>query len=181
MKLRNRILHILIAAGLIFVSVLLILLSVEGTKLIALIMGFSLLIYGIRSLVAFFIKFRYIVGGRMQLYIGIIVMDLGLLIISSFGSANFKGSNYLILIYLLGFRLVTGGIGVARAIEAKKNGAPWKIRLAAGIVSLATVLLGIIFFTDPESVVDIYVLGLLFSAVEHFIAAFRREKVVSIA
>jgi uncharacterized membrane protein HdeD (DUF308 family) len=176
MKIYNRILHILIAVGLLFVILLLGILGPEGTKLIALIIGISLIIYGIRSLVAFFLKFRFIVGGRMQLYIGIIVMDLGLLILSSF-----SGSNVLILIYLLGFRLVTGAIGVARALEAKKNGAPWKIRLAAGIISLATVLLGIIFFMDPEVVVDIYCLGLLFSAVEHFIAAFRRNKVVTIA
>jgi uncharacterized membrane protein HdeD (DUF308 family) len=176
MKLHNRILHILIAAGLLFLAVLLVLLGVEGTKMIALIMGFYLLIFGIRSLVAFLIKFRLIVGGRMQLYIGIISMDLGLLIISSS-----SGSNFLILIYLLGFRLITGVIGVARAMEAKKNGAPWKVRLAGGIISLITVILGLIFFMDPEVVVDIYVLSLLFSVVEHFIAAFRRDKVVTIA
>ena len=112
----------------------------------------------------------------MQLYIGIVVMDLGLLIISSS-----SGSTILILIFLLGFQLVTGAIGVARALEARKNGAPWKVRLAGGIVSLVTVILGIIFFRDPENVVDIYCLGLIFSAVEHIITAFRREKVVTIA
>ena len=176
MKIHNRILHILIAVGLIFIVVLLGLLGNDGTKLIALIMGISLLIYGIRSLVAYFLKFRCIVGGRMQLYIGIVVMDLGLLIISSS-----SGSTILILILLLGFQLVTGAIGVARALEARKNGAPWKVRLAGGIVSLVTVILGIIFFRDPENVVDIYCLGLIFSAVEHIITAFRREKVVTIA
>ena len=173
MKIHNRILHILIAVGLIFIVVLLGLLGNDGTKLIALIMGISLLIYGIRSLVAYFLKFRCIVGGRMQFYIGIVVMDLGLLIISSS-----SGSTILILIFLLGFQLVTG---VARALEARKNGAPWKVRLAGGIVSLVTVILGIIFFRDPENVVDIYCLGLIFSAVEHIITAFRREKVVTIA
>ena len=176
MKIHNRILHILIAIGLVFVALLLAFLGEKGKNLIALIMGFSLLINGIRCLVAYFIKYRYTVGGRMQLYIGIISMDLGLVIISSF-----NGSSILILIYLLGFRLVTGGIGVARAMEARKAGAPWKIRLTAGIISLATVLLGIIFFMDPEVVVDIYCLGLLFSAVEHIITAFRRNKIVMIA
>lgn len=112
----------------------------------------------------------------MQLYIGIIVMDLGLLIIGSF-----NGSGILILIYLLGFRLVMGVIGVARALERKKSGASWKIRLAGGIISLLTVLVGIIFFREPEVVVDIYCIGLLISAVEHIVTAFRRDKVVSIA
>ena len=175
MGIHNRILHILIAAGLVFMAVLLFFLGEYGTQLVALIMGFTLLIYGIRCLVAYFLKFRFTVGGRMQLYIGIIVMDLGLLILGSF-----NGSSLLIMFYLLGFRLVTGSIDVARAIEARKNKAPWKIRLTAGIISLGTAL-GFIFFKDPYAVVDIYCIGLLFSAVEHIITAFRRNKIVTIA
>jgi uncharacterized membrane protein HdeD (DUF308 family) len=175
MKIHNRIFHILIAAGLVFMAVLLYFLGEDGTKLIALIMGFSLLIYGIRCLAAYFLKFRFVIGGRMQLYIGIIVMDLGLLI-----GGSFTGSSILIMFYLIGFRLVTGGIGVARAMEARKAGAPWKIRLAAGIISLVTAL-GFIFFKDPKAVVYIYCIGLLFSAAEHIITAFRKNKIVTIA
>ena len=88
MGIHNRILHILIAVGLIFMAVLLFFLGEYGTQLVALIMGFTLLIYGIRCLVAYFLKFRFTVGGRMQLYIGIIVMDLGLLIIGSFNGSG---------------------------------------------------------------------------------------------
>ena len=175
MKIYNRILHILIAVGLISVAVLLAFLGEKGQKLIGLIMGVSLIIYGIRCLVAYFLKFRYTVGGRMQLYIGIIVMDLGLLIFSSY-----NGSSFLILIYLLGFRFVLGGIDVARALEARKNRAPWKVKLAVGIISLATVLLCIIL-RDPEIVVDVFCFGLLLSTVEHIITAFQRNRIVTIA
>ena len=175
MKVYNRILHILIATGLIFVAVLLAVLGEGAKELIGLIMGVSLLIYGIRCLVAYFLKFRYTVGGRMQLYIGIIVMDLGLLIISSY-----NGSSFLVATYLLGFRLVMGGIDVARALEARKNRAPWKIKLTVGIISLATTLLCIIL-KDPEAVVDVFCLGLLLSAAEHIITAFRKNKIVTIA
>ena len=175
MKIYNRILHILIAVGLIFVVVLLAFLGEKGQKLIGLIMGVSLIIYGIRCLVAYFLKFRYTVGGRMQLYIGVIVMDLGLLIFSSY-----NGSSFLILIYLLGFRFVLGGIDVARALEARKNRAPWKVKLAVGIISLATVLLCIIL-RDPEIVVDVFCFGLLLSTVEHIITAFQRNRIVTIA
>jgi multidrug transporter EmrE-like cation transporter len=176
MGIPKRILHILIGIGLILIALLLVLLGEDGPDVIALILGISMLIYGIRCLVAFASKFRFMVGGRSQLYIGIIALDLGLLIISSF-----SGSTFLILLYLLGIRLVTGGIDLARAIESKKNGAPWKMKLFSGIVSLATVILGLVFFRDPETVVDIYCIGLLISAVEHFISAFRRSKVVTIA
>ena len=176
MKLYNRILHILIAIILICVALLLLILGEDGKSLIALIMGGALLIYGIRSLGAYFLKFRYTVGGRMQLYIGIIMMDVGLLFISSF-----NGSSVLILIYLLVFQLATGAIGVARALEARKNKSSWKLRMTAGMISLATVLLGLIFFRQPDAVVDIYCIGLLFSAIEHFITAFRRNKIVTIA
>jgi uncharacterized membrane protein HdeD (DUF308 family) len=175
MKLYNRILHILIAIILICVALLLLILGEDGKSLIALIMGGALLIYGIRCLAAYFLKFRYTVGGRMQLYIGIIVMDLGLLIISSY-----NGSGFLVATYLLGFRMVMGAIDLARALEARKNGAPWKIKLTAGIISLATVLLCIIL-RDPEAIVDVFCLGLVLSAVEHIITAFRKNKIVTIA
>jgi hypothetical protein len=175
MKIRNRVLHILIAAGLIFVAVLLAILGEDAEKLIGLIMGFTLLIYGIRCLVAYFFKFRYTVGGRMQLYIVIIVMDLGLLI-----TGSYNGSSFLVVTYLLGFRMVMGGIDFARAFEARKNGASWKLKLAAGIISLGTALLCIIL-RDPETALDIFCLGLLLSAVEHIITAFRKNKIVTIA
>ena len=78
-------------------------------------------------------------------------------------------------------QLATGAIGVARALEARKNKSSWKLRMTAGMISLATVLLGLIFFRQPDAVVDIYCIGLLFSAIEHFITAFRRNKIVTIA
>ena len=176
MRLHNRIFHILIAIGLIFVAVLLLALGKEGADAVALIIGISMLVSGIRSLVAFISKTRFMVGGRTQLYMGILTMDLGLLIISSF-----SGSTYLILLYLLGMLALTGGIGAARAMEAKKHGAPWKIRMLTGVLSLAMMLLGLIFFRDPETVVDIYSISLFISAVEHFYTAFRRTRAVSIA
>lgn len=176
MKMHKRILHLLIAVGLIFVVVLLAKLDEEGPKFVGLILGISMILYGIRTLAGYFLKFRHTVGGRSQLYIGIISMDLGLLIISSINV-----SIYLVLMYLLGIRAIAGGIDLARAMESKRNGAPWVVKLVAGIISLATVVIGVIFFRNPDTVVDIYVIGLLISAVEHVITAFRKTTVVTIA
>ena len=176
MKIHKRILHILIGIGLILVAVLLVLFEELGPVIIALIVGISMLIFGIRCFVAYFTKFRYMVGGRNQLYIGILSLDLGLLL----GSAS-SGSTFLILLYLLGIRLVTGVIDLLRALEAKKHNSPWVIKLIAGIISLGTVILGVIYFRDPETVVDIFCIGLVISAVEHFITAFRKSKAAIIA
>ena len=176
MKIHIRFLHILIALSLVLLVILLVSLGEQGPMFVALVFGLSTLIFGIRSLVAYFMKYRYMVGGRSQLYIGIIGMDLGLLIT---GAA--RGSTFLILLYLLGIRAVTGGIDIARALESKKHEAPWVVKLVSGIISLATVVIGLIFFTNPETVVDIYAIGLIVSAAEHLITAFRRSKVVTIA
>lgn len=176
MKLHKRILHILIGLGLILVAVLLGLLGEAGPEVIALILGISMIAYGIRCFIAYFTKYRHMVGGRSQLYNGILTLDLGLLMISTFSKYTF-----VILLYLLGIRLLTGGIDLMRSLESKKNGSPWVIKMISAFISLATVILGIIYFGDPETVVDIYCISLLISAIEHFITAFRKSKAVTIA
>ena len=176
MRIHNRILHILIGLGLILVAILLILLEESGPEIIALILGISMLIYGIRCFAAYFTKFRYMVGGRSQLYIGVLTLDLGLLMLTSFSASTF-----LTLLYLLGIRLLTGGIDLMRALESRKNQAPWIMKLLSAVVSLVTVVLGVIFFRDPATVVTIYCIGLGISAVEHFITAFRKSQAVTIA
>ena len=176
MKLHKRILHILIGLGLILVAVLLGLLGEAGPEVIALILGISMIAYGIRCFIAYFTKYRHMVGGRSQLYNGILTLDLGLLMISTFSKYTF-----VILLYLLGIRLLTGGIDLMRSLESKKNGSPWVIKMISAFISLATVILGIIYFGDPEIVVDIYCISLLISAIEHFITAFRKSKAVTIA
>jgi uncharacterized membrane protein HdeD (DUF308 family) len=168
--------HVLIAVGLVFLSVILVLLGEEGPTAIAIITGFGFLIFGIRTLGAYFLKFRHMVGGRSQFYIGILSMDLGLVVISTS-----HGSPYLLLLYLMGFRLITGGIDIARAMESKKNKAPWKMKMVSGIMSMATVVLGIVLFRDPEVVVDIYCIGLIISAAEHLLTAIRKTEVFTIA
>lgn len=175
MRIHKRILHILIGLGLILAAVLLALLGEIGPEVIALILGISMLIYSIRCFAAYFTKFRYIVGGRSQLYIGILALDLSLLILTSFSTSTF-----LVLLYLLGIRLLTGGIDLARALESRKNQAPWIMKLLSAIVSLVTVILGVIFFRVPETVVDIYCISLGISAVEHFITAFKKSHAVTI-
>jgi len=176
MRINKRILHILIGLGLILVAILLISLEESSPWIIALILGISLLIYGIRCFAAFFTKFRYVVGGRNQLYIGIFNLDLGLLMLTSYSASTF-----LSLLYLLGVRLLTGGIDLMRALESRKKQAPWIIKLLSAIISLVTVILGVIFFRDPATVVTIYCIGLGISAVEHFITAFRKSHAVMIA
>lgn len=119
MKINKRILHILIGPGLILVAVLLISLGEKGPEIIALVLGISMLIYGVRCLIVYFTKFRHMVGGRSQLYNGILTLDLGLLMLISFNTSTF-----LILVYLLGARLLSGGIDLMRSLESKKNGSP---------------------------------------------------------
>lgn len=171
-----RILHIVIAIALVALAGLLYYVEEYGPILIAIILGFTSFAYGLQCLIAYFTKYRYIVGGRSQLYIGIIAMNLGLLIMGSSTE-----STYMILFYLLGIRAVTGVINIARALESKKNGGSWKVKLTAGIITMITVVMGIIYFRSPETVVDIYCIGLLTSAAEHIIAAFRKTEIVTIA
>lgn len=173
MRASRRVLNLLQGIGSVFLIVVVIVLWAIipelAPQMIALILGVSMIVFGIRSLIQYVTTFRHMIQGETMLYSGIIALDLGLLLMHAY-----NGSTILILIYLLGLRLFTGGIDAARALQAKKMGGRWKIQLLSGAVNVAIAVVGIVFIRNPNTIIYIYCLGLAFSAAGKFVAVFKK-------
>ena len=167
----------IITGGLMIIGAFLILyLGDFGYIFIGAILGLSLVIAGIGMLINYFKLSRFMVGGRRYLYIGLLVLDLGLFACS----LNNVPKIYIIL-YLVIIRVVTGAIIIIRAFEEKKYGSgSWKFTLAIGIANAMAGLACLIFLKQMWLVLIIYSGGLIYSAVLRIISAFKPTEIVFI-
>lgn len=175
----NRIKNILIGVFVLLFALMMALAPKEAYPLIAALISMSLLIYGFRMLWFYFRMARHMVGGKSILYQAAIVLDLSL-----FTSAVISMSSVYIMLYLLGIYAFSGAIGILRALEAKRYGAPsWQFKLASGIISVlfaaALAIVGVIVGNTAILVYG-YCLSLAYSAVIRIVTAFRRTAIVYI-
>ena len=147
-----------------------------GYLIIGVLIGLSLIILGIGMLINYFKLSRFMVGGRRYLYIGLIILDLGL-----FASSLNNVPKIYIVLYLVIIRIVTGAVNIIRALEEKKYGSgSWKITIAIGIANALAGLACLIFIRQMWLVIIIYSGGLIYSAVLRIISAFRPTAIVFI-
>lgn len=106
-RFRNLILGIIM---LVFAMVLLIW-PQFGTPMIMLVAGIGLLIYGIYSLIFYCTMAVHMVGGKRILFRSVLLLDLGVFMLSSY-----RGSERLILLYLLVLLAAYGAIDLVRAL-----------------------------------------------------------------
>ena len=146
----------------------------------ALILSLSLVVYGIRLTWYYFRMARHMVGGKMLLCQGILVLDIGL-----FSSSVITQSRVYVLGYLLVIYAFSGGIDILRALEAKRYGAPaWKWKLISGCITIAAaVTIGVagFCFGSVDFVVYGYCASLFYTAVTRLVTAFRKTAIVYIA
>ena len=79
MTLTQRIGRILSALFSILAVVLIVMLGEDGIKLVCLLLSLSLIVQGLRRIAFYFSMARHMVDGRSALYIGVIVLDFGVL------------------------------------------------------------------------------------------------------
>ena len=175
MNVFQRIKNVLIGVLIIISSVILMVLRDDGLVIVAAILCFSLLIYGIRSLVFYFSMARHMVGGRIILYLGIIVSDLGMFALMLTDIPRFYIVLYLLVIYAF-----SGVIGILRSLEAKKYRAPWKLILVSGLINMTVAVLCIVFIKRGDMIVYFYSAGLIYSAAVRIFTAFRKTAIVYI-
>ncbi|MCR5503248.1 MAG: DUF308 domain-containing protein [Lachnospiraceae bacterium] len=179
MTIFQRIRSVIIALVMILSGVLMLCLPDIGYAVAALILSISLLLYGIRTLIYYFTLARHMVGGRGILYIGIVVLDLGIFTLTVADNMEIY-----ILLYLLAFRLFSGLVDILRALEARRYESPgWKSKLAVGIVNILMALLALaagIVFRSEELLVVLYCAGLFGSALARIATAFRKSAIVYI-
>ena len=147
----------------------------KGFYLAACILSVTLILNGLRTLIYYFTMAVHSVGGKIQLYKGIILMDLGLFVLMLDDVPHIY-----VVLYLVGYNLIAGAIGILRSFESKKNGGRWKLKLSEGIFYILIAVLCLIFNSSVRMMVYIYSAGLIYSACVRMADAFRKTAIVYI-
>lgn len=140
------------------------------------IIAVGLAFKALNDIIFYFVMARHMVGGKMILFQGVVVLDFALLA----ASMSHVPKIY-ILLYLAGIHAFSGVVETLRAMEARRTvEGPWRMKLGHGIVNFLLALACIIFIRRIDTAVLIYSLGLIYSAVIRMIGAFRRTTFIVI-
>lgn len=169
----KRIQSIITGLVLIILALLTLLMGEEGYLFILILLGITLVIAGLRKLVYYFSMARHMTGGRIILYLGILMFDFGILTLSLYQVPKIYLGLYLFVI-----NAFSGGIDVMRAMEAKRfGGRGWRRKLTIGILTIFAALICIIYCREPIISSIIYSIGLIGSACTRFANAFRKDAI----
>ncbi|WP_026509441.1 MULTISPECIES: DUF308 domain-containing protein [unclassified Butyrivibrio] len=148
----------------------------EAYPVILAIIALGLMLSGLKELFYFLTMARFMVGGKLSLYKGIITLDFGLLTATLTDIPSFY-----ILMYLAGIHAFAGLVEFLRANEARINGArSWKTKSLHGLVDIGIAVLCFINYKNQETAVVIYSLGLIYSGVLRIISALRKTTIIYI-
>ena len=142
---------------------------------VALILAVALIVRGIRCLIFYFTMAKHMVGGKKQLYRGILLLDIG-----GFTSSLYIMHPGYLMFYLVIIYTFNGVIDIARAIEAKKYQASWRLKLVSGIINMAIGMVCFNFLQQIDLAVLFFSLWILYSAVMRIVFAFRKKAIVYI-
>ena len=172
----QRIKNVLIGILIILGAVILIAFPEEGIIITASILSLSLFVYGIKTLIYYITMTRHMVGGRIMLYLAVVVLDLGMFTMMLTNIPKMYIALYLVVVYAF-----SGAIDILRALEAKKYQAPsWRFSLISGIINVVIAILCIVFIGSTNLIVYLYSAGLIYSAIARIITAFRKTAIVYI-
>ena len=179
MTLMQRIQKILGALFMIFCALVVLFSGEDGLLLIALIICLTLMFNGLRSLYFYFTMARHMVDGRGSLYIGLILLDLGI-----FTLTVVDDPSVFIILYILAVNAFAGIVDILRALEARKLKAPsWRWNLFSGVINILFALAALVcgfVFKNTQVLIDIFVIGMLWSAAAKLISAFRKTAIIYI-
>ena len=143
---------------------------------VMLILATGLAIRGIKDIVFYFTMAKHMVGGKLILFQGVIVLDFAL-----FTASLSDIPKFYILLYLVGIHAFTGAVEVLRAMESKKTvEGPWKLKFFHGVVDFVMALSCLVFIRYTNTAVVIYGIGLVYSSVIRIIGAFRKTTFIMI-
>jgi hypothetical protein len=172
----QRIKNILIGVLMILGSLTLIAFPEKGLVVVSALLSLSLFIYGIKTLIYYLTMARHMVGGKIMLYLAVVILDFGM-----FTMMMTDIPRIYVVLYLLAVYAFSGVVDILRALEAKKYQAPaWRLSLISGILNVAVAILCVAFIGSASMIVYLYCAGLIFSAVVRIVTAFRKTAIVYI-
>ena len=176
MNVVQRVKNVFVGVMIILGSIILMAFPGNGLMIVVSILCLSLFIYGIKSMIFYFTMSRHMVGGRIILYLGIIILDFGMFTLMLTNIPRFYIVLYLLVIYAF-----SGVIDILRSLEAKKYQAPnWKFILISGLINITIAILCIVFIGNSDVIVYFYSAGLIYYASVRIYTAFRKTAIVYI-
>lgn len=140
------------------------------------LLGITMLLSGVRSMVYYFSMARHMVGGKTVLYRAVLIIDIALFTLSITDVPLI-----FVVLYLAGIHGFAGFIDIMSAREARQlQAGPWRLKLTSGVVNVVIAVLCIAFLGTSAVAAEIYSLGLIYSGVIRIIQACRRTAMVYI-
>lgn len=172
----QRIKQIISAVFSIMMALIIMAAPTEGYDTVIFILACVFILRGITNVAYYFSMSRFMVGGRTSLYIGVILLNLGILT-----TTLSDVPHYIILAYLIAIHAFSGAVEVLRAFEARRlNAGSWKLKMGHGLFDMLLAGVCIIFLKRMNVAVEIYAFGILYSSVVKIITSFRKTKFVYI-
>ena len=148
----------------------------RGYDMIITLISIYLILRGLWRLIYYFQMARFMVGGRMTLYTGIIMFDFGILT-----RTLTDVPHYYVLVYLIAIHAFSGLVEILRVLEARRFGSrSWRLKLTHGIINILMAAACIVFIRNLRAAVFIYSLDLIYSGVMRIISACRRTVLIYI-
>lgn len=140
------------------------------------ILAAGLAISGIKDIVFYFTMAKHMVGGKLILFQGVVVLDFALFTLSLSNVPKIY-----ILLYLVWIHAFSGVVEILRANEARKTvEGPWKLKFSHGIINILLAALCLVFIRKLGIAVLIYSGCLVYSAIIRIINACRKTAFILI-
>lgn len=169
----KRIFGILSGLVMLLFSIVMMLFPEEAYVFVILFLDIALLLYGLRMLVYYFTMARFMVGGIATFYKSIIAIDFGLFV---FGLEQIPQK--FAMLYLIALLAFSAVVDILRGVDAKRLCAPWKRTVGFAVVKLGLAIACLFFLNSVQVVTYLYCFGLIYSAVQKFVNAFRKTAIV---
>lgn len=147
----------------------------DSLLFVSIVLGLALVVYGAHKLWYFGTMARHMAGGLSILFIGVIALDIGGFSIAVIGDPRLS-----IVLYLVCHNMYTGVLAIARGVEAKLFGSPWKLSVVHGVVNILLVVLCIAFVGSDQTLIAVFCLGLFYNAFVRLYNTFRRTEIIYI-
>lgn len=172
----QRITNFFIGLFMIPAAVLMMISPEYGYDLIIAALCIGLTVGGLRMLWYYFTMARHMVGGKRNLYLGVIVLDFGLF---TAGLSYIPG--IYIMLYLIGIHMFAGLVDIWAAADSKRLGAAsWRLKFSRGVINVIIGITCFAFITHRNTAVYIYCAGMIYNGIMRIITAFRKTAMVFI-
>ncbi len=172
----RRLINALIGVVIIISGILMMFYPEDSYSIIATILGVSLTFFGLKTIFYYFTMARYMVGGKLVLYKGVIIFDMGFFLTTITDISRIYVMGYLFIIHIF-----AGAVDILKSGEDFKFGAStWRLTILRGLGNVILSITCLVNISSLKTVTFIYSIGLINSGIVHVVQSLRNTSSVYI-